>query len=292
MTEKIFVTGATGNIGTKLVQFISKKDIQVTVYARNIEKARKVLPKSKNIKFVEGDYSTMDVFEREISGHSRLFILVSVHPDVVNIKSALSKIAYAAGVRQIVDISSISINFGYRESTFAALYRQCEDFSLGAAGEGQYYVALRPYQFFSNHVLLNTHSIKENQSFNTIHDFDWEEDFISPTDIAELASVVLTEPVEKHENCVYTMIGETLTANQRAATFSELLGKPITASKIPMQVMYDTLISHGMNHGTAIDLIQRRKSVGPTPYFSVMIGRSPQTFREWLLEDYNLAHFQ
>ncbi|KAI8885335.1 NAD(P)-binding protein [Backusella circina FSU 941] len=292
MTERIFVTGATGNIGIKLVQFLLKKDAQITVYVRNMEKAKKVLPQTNNIKFVEGDYSTMDVFEREIKGHSRLFILVSVAPDVVNIKSTLSRIAYAAGVRQIVDISSIAINFGHRSSTFASLDCQCEDLSLAAAGKGQYFVALRPFHFFSNHIMLDIRSIKENQTLNSIQDLDLEEDFISPTDIAELASVVLTESVEKHENCVYNMIGETLSAKERAAIFSELLGKTVKASNIPIQALYDTFTSFGMKHSIVIDLIQTRKPLGPTPYFGVMIGRPPQTLREWLLEDNNLAHFQ
>jgi uncharacterized protein YbjT (DUF2867 family) len=95
MTGKIFVKGTTGTIGTKLVKFLLSKNAPVTVYVRDAEKANKLYPKSENFHIVQGDYSTMDVFEREIAGHSRLFALVSDNGSVAEIKKSFAKIAYA-----------------------------------------------------------------------------------------------------------------------------------------------------------------------------------------------------
>jgi uncharacterized protein YbjT (DUF2867 family) len=292
MTEKVFVTGATGSIGTKLVKFLLEKNAEVTVYARDVEKVKKLHPQSENLHVVQGDYSTMDVFEREIVGHTRLFILITGFDNMVGLKRTFAKIAYAAGVRQVVDISSGSVNQPYRSTYIGCIHRDSEEAILAEKSDDQFYVALRPYRFLSNHLWQDVYAIKGNQTVNTIFGLDFKEDFISPTDIAELASVVLTEPVEKHANCVYPMVSETLNTNERAAIFSELLGKPIKGKLDPADTLYDQILKFTGSHPMAIDLVQKTEARGPTPYYTIMIGRPAQTLREWLQQDGNLSHFQ
>ncbi|KAI8885334.1 NAD(P)-binding protein [Backusella circina FSU 941] len=292
MAEKIFVTGATGFVGTKLVHFLLKKNAEVTVYVRDVERTKQIYPQAHNLNIVQGDYATMDVFEREVTGHTRLFILISAFDSMAKIKGTFAKIAYAAGVRQIVDISSGAVNQPFRSGYIGSIHRESEEAILAEKSEGHFYVALRPYRFLSNHIWTDAHTIKNSQTMNNIHGLDFKEDFISPTDIAELASVVLTEPVEKHANCVYTMIGETLTTNERAAIFTELLGKPIKGNLAPIDVFYNQLTQFGCSHPMAVDMIQKIEADGPTPYYSIMLGRSAQTLREWLQDDDNLSHFQ
>jgi uncharacterized protein YbjT (DUF2867 family) len=292
MTEKIFVTGATGSIGTKLVKFLLEKNAKVTVYARDVEKVKRLHPQSENLHVAQGDYSTMDVFEREIAGHSRLFILVTGFDNMVELKRNFAKIAYAAGVRQVVDISSGSVNQPYRSTYIGCIHRDSEEAILAEKSNDQFYVALRPYRFLSNHLWQDVYAIKGNQTVNNIFGLDFKEDFISPTDIAELASVVLTEPIEKHANCVYPMVSETLTTNERAAIFSELLGKPIKGKLVPADALYNQLLKVTGSHSVAIGFVQKTEARGPTPYYSIMIGRPAQTLREWLQQDGNLSHFQ
>jgi uncharacterized protein YbjT (DUF2867 family) len=290
MSDKIFIIGASGDIGSQLTNFLLKKNAQVTLYARNVEKTKGLF--GDNVNIVQGDYTTTDVFEKAIVGHTRMFILVSADKNMPKIKGTFSKIAYAAGVRQVVDISSFTVNFPYRSGFISTIHRESEEAILAVKPEDQFYVALRPGRFYTSHIWLNGQAIKTRQSLDVIHDLDHREDFVSTTDIAELASVVLTEPVEKHASCVYTMISESLSTNERAEIFSEATGKPVKGNRIPIKSMYDHILSVGFPHFLAIDLVQRSASTGATPYFSIMIGRPAQTLREWLKEDNNAAKFQ
>ncbi|KAI8888287.1 NAD(P)-binding protein [Backusella circina FSU 941] len=289
MSEKIFIIGGTGEIGTKLSRRLLSQSSNITLYSRHAEKTKELYP---NANVIQGDYTTTDVFEREIVGHTRLFILVSAHDSMPQIKGSFAKIAYGAGVRQIVDISSYHVNEPNRTGFIGVIHRESEEAILAAKGHDQFYVTLRPARFYNTHIGLNGHSIKTSQCLENIHAPESKEDFISSTDIAEVAFKVLTEPVEKHANCVYTMIGDSLSTNERAAIFSEALGKPIKANVIPIQAMYDRLTAFGFPHAIAVDFIQRRESQGPTPYFEVIIGRPPQSFREWLQENNNFEKFK
>jgi uncharacterized protein YbjT (DUF2867 family) len=127
MTGKIFATGVIGTIGTKLVKFLFEKNAPVTVYVRDAEKANKLYPKSENLHIVQGDYSTMDVFEREIAGHSRLFTFISDNGNVAEIKRSFAKIAYAKGVCQVVDISSGKVDQPFRASYIGCMHRGGEE---------------------------------------------------------------------------------------------------------------------------------------------------------------------
>ncbi|KAI8888286.1 NAD(P)-binding protein [Backusella circina FSU 941] len=293
MSDKIFIIGASGDIGSKLTRFLLKKNADVTLYVRDVEKTKNLFAQdSDNLKIVQGDYTTTDVFEKEIAGHNRLFILVSAAGNMPKIKGTFARIAYAAGVRQILDISSYTVNFPYRSNFINTIHHEGEVAILAEKKDDTFYVALRPGRFYSSQVWLNANAIKTRQSLDVIHDLDYPEDFVSTTDIAEMASVVLTEPIEKHANCVYTMISETLSANERAAIFSEAIGKPVKGNVIPIKAMYDHIISVGFPHFMAINLVQKNKATGATPYFSIMIGRPAQSLREWLQEDNNAAKFQ
>ncbi|KAI8881383.1 NAD(P)-binding protein [Backusella circina FSU 941] len=291
MSDKIFILGATGDIGSKLVNFLLKKNADITVYVRDVEKTKKLYPDVKNLRIVQGDYKTTDVFEREIAGHNRLFLLVSADPNFSATKGLLAKIAYGAGVRQIVDISSFTVNLPYRSGFISSIHRHGEEKILAEKGDDQYLVALRPGRFLTTIFGQVGKKVKENSTYEVVDDLDYKYGYISTVDIAEFASVVLTEPVEKHVNSVYTLIGDSLSANEVSAVLSDLLGREIKGKRVSYQEKYDEFISFGFPHFFAYDLISLKGAEDNTP-FGVILGRPPQTVRQWLQEVYNLADLQ
>lgn len=292
--EKIFVTGATGYIGSKLIQFLLKKNTDVTAYVRSIEKAKSMFPQApKNLKFIQGDYTTIDVFKREIVGHTRLFFVVAVNSPMADIKGNFAKIAYGAGVRQIVDISSSSVNSPYRYSFISTMHRESEDRILAEkTRKDQYCAIIRPGRFYTNHLWIEAQGIKENQQLSTLNDLDKKEGYVSNTDIAELCSIILTDPIEKHDNCVYTMFSQMLSTKDRAAALSDVLGKEIKAKNSSEQEMYDRLIGMGYPHHLAINFVQLHEDGNVNPYYAAVLGRPAQTFREWLLVEEHLAQLK
>jgi uncharacterized protein YbjT (DUF2867 family) len=291
MSDKIFVLGATGDIGSKLVHFLLKKNADVTVYVRDVEKTGKLYPGAKNLRIVQGDYKTTDIFEREIAGHNRLFLLISADPSFAATKGLLAKIAYGAGVRQIVDISSFTVNLPYRSGFINSIHRHGEEKILAEKGDGQYLVALRPGRFLTTVFAHTGKKVKENNTFEVADDLDHQYGYISTVDIAEVASVVLTESIEKHIDSVYTLIGESLSANGVSGVLSDVLGREIKSKRISYQEQYDEHISNGLPHFLAYDLVSLQDVPNATP-FGILLGRSPQTVRQWLQNNYDLANLQ
>ena len=54
MYKKLIITGATGQIGTKLCNALINRGDEITIFTRNILKGKRELPEAKKI--VEWDY--------------------------------------------------------------------------------------------------------------------------------------------------------------------------------------------------------------------------------------------
>lgn len=67
------------------------------------------------LRVVQGDYSNHTAFRESVPGHDRLFMVTHFYGpfDVKQLKIEYAKIAYAAGVKQIVDISATAVGFGW-----------------------------------------------------------------------------------------------------------------------------------------------------------------------------------
>jgi uncharacterized protein YbjT (DUF2867 family) len=103
--SKVFVIGATGQIGAAVVEGLLEKNVAVTAFVRDASKAEKMLGQSEKLNVVQGGYYDLDVFQAAVAGHERLFLIVQSFTSMREIKYAFAKIANEAGVKQIVDIS-------------------------------------------------------------------------------------------------------------------------------------------------------------------------------------------
>jgi hypothetical protein len=86
------------------------------------------------------------------------------------------------------------------------------------------------------------------------------------------------------------MGGESLSHEQRAAIFSEVLGRSITYEQQSIEDFYKTYTAFGMPHSFVYNFLAysshdiRRNS---TPQLAVIIGRPLRTLEEWLRENAN-----
>ncbi|KAI8583517.1 hypothetical protein K450DRAFT_296856 [Umbelopsis ramanniana AG] len=225
--SKVFVLGATGQLGAAVVKGLLEKNVSVTAYVRDASKAEKMFSKSSNLNVVQGDYDDLDVFKAAVTGHERLFLMVQSFTDMRGVKYAFAKIAYEAGVKQIVDIScSQDMALSWRSNTVCENHRESEEAIISIPNRGKY-VALRPSGFFSNFFHGDVHTVRYTNAIMGCVPSDEKRMWISPTDISLLAVNVLTEPIEQHKDCVYEMTSESLSGDDRAQILSKVLGKDI-----------------------------------------------------------------
>jgi hypothetical protein len=169
--ERVFVTGASGDIGGGVVRGLIKKGIKTTAYVRDEQKAKELFKdelKTGHLSIVVGTYSTVDVYTKAIQGHTRLFILVadiSKPTSMSHIKGTFGKIAFEQDVRQIVDLSSSSVGSKGKQGIIGYAHMTAEEKLWALAEENpdqRALVILRPAAFMSNHFRGDIHHVKHS----------------------------------------------------------------------------------------------------------------------------------
>ncbi|KAI9262426.1 hypothetical protein BDA99DRAFT_511172 [Phascolomyces articulosus] len=290
--ERIYLVGATGNIGKPLVQkLLQDPKVALTLFTRKASKVQEIFGTDHSegkITIVEGDYDNKRSFEDSITGHTRLFLLLHPSNDYARTAQGIAEIAYNAGVKQIVLISGIIASLPWHSSSFNLGARQLEQGILSIPNKTSF-VTLRPAYFMSNIFQGDVHTIKSANKFFDSREKDQTRPWISPKDIGELAAIILQEPVEKHGDAVYEMIGDPATPVQQAEALTRVLGREIAYEKITDEQNYEMLTKQaGMPHGLAFMFTQLPVSLGQhgkTVGLSILLGRQPQTLEQWIEEN-------
>lgn len=286
-TEKVFVIGGTGNIGQKAVSDLLANKIPVTLFARSPEKVASLFS-SDLVSVIQGDLKDLSPIKEGIKGHTRLFLLVSDFYDFVNIKKTIATYAYEAGVKQIVDISSLVVNLGWRTTSIGSVHYYAEKAIYEIPNRG-HFVTLRPGRFMSNHLGMMSPLADKGLFDNGAPDAP--QGWISTNDIGAVAALVLREDVNKHLDAVYSLIGDVVASRERAAMLTRITGQDIKYTQVsPVQKYHKLMASGHFPHVFALDLVTDLDGHDdkPTPIIEILLGRKPETVEEYLTANKNL----
>ncbi|KAI8327239.1 hypothetical protein BD560DRAFT_451873 [Blakeslea trispora] len=284
MTQKpVFIVGGTGNVGTKAVKDLLANNVPVTLLARDPEKVKTLFPNHVNqIRIIKGNYDDLDAIKEGIQGHERLMLLVLDNQRPGQIKGTIAKIAYEAGVKQVIDISTIHMSRKYRAG-FIASAQYAADQAIYNIPHRGYLVSLRPHELMSN---MFWSIRKDMKVFADDRDENEGAPYISPNDIGAMAAVILQEDIEKHGDISYDMTGDLISGKQKAALLSKLFGRDIPYIKVTPVEKYHKLMSTGVfPHQIAFDIVDTFKSgieEKITPSIEIILGRKPETVEEFL----------
>lgn len=102
---KVFVTGATGFLGGRLVTRFLSENHEITCLVRSPEKVRS-LPWSSRVRLVTGDLSNIELLEREVVHFDVLFHLAAMYDvDIPESKKVEMRRANVDGTRNILEIA-------------------------------------------------------------------------------------------------------------------------------------------------------------------------------------------
>jgi len=291
MTNKVFITGGTGFIGTQTIRRLVEAGVATTVFARNEEKTRSLFEsefKTGHLSFTKGDYDDVESFQKAIKGHTRMLLLVADLRNMPSIKQRFSRIAYEAGVQQIIDISSFTVPYFQKSGAISYAHSAGEEALYSAAKEfGTNVVVLRPGNFMTNHLMLDVHTIKQLGKIIGVGSPNHLSTLIDPRDIGDLAASVFQDPIEKHGSVVYDVHPELLSNQQRAEILSRGLGREITYQQVDISSFYDKLIERKIPHSLAYDFINfgLYDFAKPTPQISLLTKRPVRKFEDWVREN-------
>jgi uncharacterized protein YbjT (DUF2867 family) len=272
--SRILVTGATGNVGSRLIRRLKDKGRAVRAFARNA--AGKTVD---GVEAAPGDFTDKASLRQAMEGVDAVYLLSAGDQLSVHEANAIEA-AKAAGVRLVVKHSVAGAQ--YNAPGFPSWHRAGEE-RLEASGIP--YVFLRPASFASN-ALYWAASIKGQ---GTVYGALGEAAIpvIDPEDIAEAAAAVLTTP--GHEGKAYELSGpEALTTAQQVEAVGRAIGKDLKYVNVPDDAAKQSMLGMGMSPAyveAMISLIQMLRGIGRIePYpgdVEKLTGHKPRSFGQW-----------
>ncbi len=206
---KVLVLGATGNVGSPLVEELQRRGVQTRAAVRNIPEAVRFGQRS-SVEYVDFDYFDEETYSKAFDGMTCLYLLTPVVPEPVGLVRALLDAAKKAGVRKVVRQSAYGANRSVSHVRLLKWHSECER-ALDESGMPT--VILRPTGFFQNY-LSYAEDISTAGVFHMALGSD-RSSYLDARDVAAVAAVALCE--DGHEGKQYDLTGPKALSNEDIA---------------------------------------------------------------------------
>ncbi|KKI93200.1 NmrA family protein [Bacillus sp. SA1-12] len=236
---KMLVTGATGKLGTKIVETLLKTvpANQLAVSVRNPEKAEGF--RVQGVEVRQGDFDRPDTLDSAFAGIDRLLIISADGDNETRIRQHTDAVAAAerAGVKFI---AYTSIGNASESTMFLAPPHIAAEEAILKTGI--------PYSFLRNNWYLEN-EISSIQG--VLEGAPWvtsagsgKVGWALQQDYAEAAAAVLSGT--GHENTIYELSGKPMTQEEFASALGKVLGKEVPVQQVDDAVYADIMKGAGV----------------------------------------------
>lgn len=222
---KLLVTGATGKLGSKVVEALLKTvpADQLAVSVRNPEKAEGM--RARGVEVRQGDFDQPETLDAAFAGIDRLLIISADGDNEARIRQHTNAVA-AAERAQVKFIAYTSIGNARDSKMFLAPPHQAAEEAILKTGI--------PYSFLRNNWYLEN-EIPSIQG--VMAGAPWVTSagtgkigWALQQDYAEAAAIVLAG--NGHENTIYELSGKLLSQEEFAAALGTVLGKEVAVQQV------------------------------------------------------------
>ncbi len=288
----ILVTGASGTIGSHLLEQLSGEDVTVHALTRDPDKAKfpdGVVP-------VRGDMLDVNSMRSALAGTSTLFLLNAVTADELSQALLTLNLAREAGVERVVYFSVFQGKELTNVPHFAAKYtveQMIEQYDIRAT-------ILRPNCFMQNDVWF-----KDALLGGGVYPFpigDKGVSMVDARDVAEIAAGAILQRERANDPLPHQIINvvgpDLLTGATNAAIWSELLDRPVRYSGDATAPFEQTMRQFGPSYA-AMDLrlmLDRfvkegmRATSADVQEMTSLLGRAPRSYTDFASETLTLWH--
>jgi uncharacterized protein YbjT (DUF2867 family) len=273
------ITGATGDVGSRVVQHLLRRNVRPRVLARNEAKARLLFGEGVDV-FV-GDLAEPASFREALKGTDALF-LVNVGPEIPQRDKSVALLAKEMKVKKIVKLSSLDVEHGlaigaWHEKGEAAIRTSAVPFTF-----------VRPTGFMSN-LLAWAHSIKTEQIVRS-STADGRRPFIHSEDIAAVSVEALF--TDAYIGQAIPITGpDSLTFGEATAIIAEAIGHPLKYEPISDEEARERYAKVSGSpeeteaHVALWRAIREGRLAKVTHDVERILGRRPITLGQWATEN-------
>jgi uncharacterized protein YbjT (DUF2867 family) len=275
---KVLVTGATGNVGSRVVSELISRGTHVRALVRDAVRANARL--NYAAERVIGDFSDPPSLTQALAGVDAAFILTPNHPQQFELEKNVIDAVAASGVRRVVKFSSIGAEPG-APLEFWDVQGRLQDYVRQAIPSA----TIVRSNFHMSALLWAAEQVKTSgQIFAPAAGARIA--MIDPRDVAEAAAVVLTTGA--HECETLTFSGpQAVTYEQIADTLTRVIGKPVAFIPVPDDAAHAAMVGNGLpewlagNLVTLYRLLRGGAGAEVTDAFQRVVGRQPRSFAQW-----------
>ena len=273
------ITGATGNIGSLVVQRLIEGGVRPRVFVRELQKARALY--GDRVDVVVGDRADAASMRAALTGADKVFLVNSGH-ELAACDEIAAKGAKAAGVKHLVKLSS----YDARPRVGTGVWHARGESAIRASGIP--FTFVQPSGFMSN-ALFWARSIKA-QAVVRSSTGDGKIPFIHSQDIADVATAVLT--AQGYDGQSLPITGpEALSYAEMTEKISSAIGKPIQFEAMAEEEDHRQMIARGDSpdivaaHLSIYRAIREGRLATVTDTVERVLGRKPITFDQWAREN-------
>lgn len=222
---KMLVTGATGKLGTKIIDSILKTvpASQLVVSVRNPEKAAGLRARGVEVRL--GDFDRPETLDSAFAGIDRLLIISADGDNETRIRQHTSAVAAAERAR-VNFIAYTSLGNASESKMFLAPPHKATEEAILKTGIA--YSFLRNNWYFENEI-SSIQGVKAGAPWVTSA-VSGKVGWALQQDYAEAAAAVLTGT--GHENTIYELSGKLMTQEEFAAALGTVLGKEVPVHQV------------------------------------------------------------
>ena len=273
------ITGATGDVGSKVVNHLLQRGNRPRVFVRSAQKAQALFGQRVDI-FV-GDLAQPASLRPALEGVDELF-LVNSGPQIPIHDELAAKAAKAAGVRHLVKLSSMDVQHGLA----IGAWHELGEAAIRACGIS--FTFVQPTGFMSN-LLAWARSIKTERIVRASTG-EGKRAFIHSEDIAAVATAALTTGEYDGESLPITG-PEALTFAEATAMIASAIGKRLTFQPISddeARQRYSAIsgsVAETEAHVSLWRAIREGRLAGVTDNVQRVLGRKPIPLNQWAIEN-------
>lgn len=276
----IVVTGATGNIGRAVVDYLNSTGHKVRAMTRKPAKAG--LPDGVTV--VAGDFSAPETLPTAFNGAEKMFLF----PDPRS-ASAVLRVAEESGIRHVVALSSgvAGDDEAVPEPEGAPGRAYYQEFEHVVTGSGLDWTIVRCGAFATNARDWWADMIREQDAVWWPYG-DAGQAPIHEKDVAAVVGAALTG--DDHVGRIHTITGpEVVTQRQQVEMIAAALGKPIAFNELTPEQTRQVWPQHGMSSPVVEWLlgVMAQEVTDPDPVLPTVeqiTGRPARTFARWAAE--------